>query len=206
MPKPISNPVPIHTRSYDCQAFDDGDGRLRIRGHLTDTKPLGLGESDGEPLVIHEMTVDLVVAVPSFEIVDVEAEMVVHPYLSCTQVLDDYRKLIGESITRGYSRRVKDLFGGPNGCSHVGALLQAMGPVAIQASWSLLHLHDDPAQEPVNPFEADDPEERARRLRMNTNTCHVWAEDGEHLTALAQGELRRPGWEQDRRRKLGFEP
>ena len=194
---------PIHNRSYDCQAFEEGEGRMRVRGHLTDTKPLGLGLADGEPLVIHEMTVDLVVSVPEFEIVAVEAEMQVHPYLQCTHVLEDYQKLVGLSITRGYSRRVKELFGGPNGCSHMGALLQAMGPVAIQASWSLVTLHDDPADR-LNEVVGD--EERERRLRMNTNTCHVWAEGGEHLAAVARGEgMRRPDWEESRLRSLGVD-
>jgi hypothetical protein len=196
--------LPIHRRSYDCEAFEEGEGRMRVRGHLTDIKPLGLGVADGEPMTIHEMTIDLVVAIPEFEIVDVEADMQVHPYLRCTHVLDDYRKLIGESITRGYSRRVRELFGGPNGCSHMGALLQAMGPVAVQASWSLVNLHTDPADR-VNEEVGD--EERQRRIRLNADTCHVWADDGEHLAAVARGEaMSRPQWETDRLVQLGIDP
>ncbi len=195
---------PIHRRSYDCEAFEEGPDRMRVRGHLVDTKPLGLGLADGEPLVIHDMTIDLVVAVPSFEIVDVEASMEVHPYDVCPAVLADYRQLIGTSITRGYSRRVKELFGGPSGCSHLGALLQAMGPVAVQASWSLATLHEDPGERVA----ADaDPAGRERRLRLNANTCHVWAEGGELLTSLADGGApRRPSWEEERLRSLGVEP
>lgn len=193
----------IHRRNYDCEVFEESEGLMRVRGHLNDTKPLGLGLVDGEPLEVHDMTIDLLVTVPGFEIIDVESRMDTHPYLSCTSVLGDYRQLIGTSITRGYSRRVKELFGGPNGCSHMGALLQALGPVAIQASWSLITLHEDPADRADQEI---DQAERERRVQMNTNTCHVWAEDGEQLRAVASGGTpRRPAWEQDRLIQLGVD-
>ena len=176
---------------------------MRVRGRLRDTKPLGLGLADGEPLTIHEMVVDLYVTMPDFVIDQVEATMVVHPYELCTGILDDYQKLVGLSITRGYSRTVRQLFGGPNGCSHVGALLQALGPVAVQASWSLFTLHEDLALR-SSPVDDAEPEESTRRARLNANTCHVWAEGGEHLTAVTLGETRRPDWETERLRELGL--
>lgn len=193
--------VPIHQRSYDTEAYAEDDGRLRVRGVLTDTKPQGLGLADGEPLTIHQMVVDLYVIVPGFEIVEVKAEMTVHPYELCTAVLPDYQQLVGLSVTRGYSRRVKELFGGPNGCSHVGALLQALGPVAVQASWSLVNLHADPA----DLGGAGDPAAAERRVRLNANTCHVWAEGGEHLAAVASGRVgAAPSWERQRLAELGI--
>lgn len=193
----------IHKRSYDCEAFEEGEGRMRVRGRLVDDKPQGLGLADGEPMVIHDMAIDLIVTVPEFLIEGVETTMKVHPYQVCTDVLVDYQQLVGLSITKGYSRKVRELFGGPNGCSHMGALLQALGPVAVQASWSLITLHDDPAKR----LEEDtDAEGRERRLRMNTNTCHVWAEEGEQMTAVALGITpKRPRWESDRLRKLGVD-
>ncbi len=149
------------------------------------------------------MVIDLIVSIPDFIIEAVESTMNVHPYEMCTDVLVDYQKLVGLSITRGYSRKIRELFGGPNGCSHVGALLQALGPVAVQASWSLVTLHQDPSER-VN--REVDPAERARRLRLNNNTCHVWAEGGEQMTAVELGDnARRPNWESERMRKLGIE-
>ncbi len=192
-------------RNYDCQAFAEDDGRMRVRGQLVDTKPLGLGVADGEPLVIHDMVVELYVTMPEFVIDEVRVTMNVHPYDLCTGILDDYQQLVGLSITRGYSRKVRELFGGPGGCSHVGALLQALGPVAVQASWGFLTLHEDPAER-ASPMEDVDPAERERRTRMNANTCHVWAEDGEHFTAVVLGENRRPGWERDRLVAIGIDP
>ena len=203
MPPPNPVPIPIHRRTYDCEAFDDGDGRLRVRGRLLDTKPQGLGLADGTPLDIHDMEVDLVVDTADFSIVDVEARMNVHPYEVCTDVLPDYRKLIGLSVTRGYSRKVKELFGGPAGCSHVGALLIAMGPVAVQASWSLINLHQDLESRVVIDDSPEAKADRARRMRLNANTCHVWVEGGEQLTSVELGtHPMRPGWETQRLRDL----
>ncbi len=193
----------LHRRVYDCEAFEEGPNTMRVVGRLTDTKPLGLGLADGEPMIIHDMTLQMVVEMPSFTIVDVEADMHVRPYDSCPAVLADYRQLIGRSVTRGYSRTVRELFGGASGCSHLGALLQAMGPVAVQASWGLMTLHEAPGAGLANV----DEEERLRRLRMNVNTCHVWAEDGEHYKRVEAGDTTgRPEWMQDRLRKLGVDP
>lgn len=176
---------------------------MRVRGRLVDNKPHGLCLADGEPMVIHDMVVDLIVTVPEFIIEGVESKMNVHPYQACTDVLPDYQQLVGLSITRGYSRKVRELFGGPGGCSHVGALLQALGPVAVQASWSLVTLHDQPGDRLGGQ---DDPQERDRRVRMNANTCHVWAEGGEQITSVELGQTpRRPAWETERLEKLGIQ-
>lgn len=204
-----STPHSVHRRVYDCEAFEDGPDRMRVRGHLNDTKPLGLGLADGEPMVIHDMSIDLIVTLPDFTIVDVIAEMHVHPYDICPSVLADYRQLIGRSVTRGYSKAVRELFGGPQGCSHLGALLQAMGPVAVQASWGMATLHEPPGATLRSGDGQDEDAEadRQRRLAMNVNTCHVWAEDGPHMKAVMSGDNSgRPEWLTERLLKLGVDP
>jgi hypothetical protein len=198
----MSRPISIHHRSYETEAFDEGNGTMRLVGRLVDTKPQGLGMADGEPLVIHDMIVEMIVAGDTFEILDITTTMQVRPYGQCTQVLDSYQQLVGVSIARGYSRKVKELFGGPMGCSHVGALLIALAPVAVQASWGLARLHDDPA---VWSGAERDEADAERRTRLNTNTCHVWSADGEQIARLNRGEeAERPEWETVRLTKLGL--
>ncbi len=198
----MSRSISIHQRSYETEAFDEGDGTMRLVGRLVDTKPHGLGLADGEPLVIHDMVVELIVAGDTFEIIDVSTTMNVHPYAECTSVLASYQQLVGVSIARGYSRKVRELFGGPMGCTHVGALLIALAPVAVQASWGMARLHDDPAV--WSQLEVDDADAE-RRLRLNTNTCHVWSADGEQIARLERGEeAERPTWEAVRLTKLGL--
>ena len=199
----MSTPISIHQRTYATEAFDEGGDVMRVHGRLVDTKPFGLTLSDGGLLVIHDMVLDLFVDSNSFEIVGVEADMDVHPYQLYTAVLASDQQLVGVSIARGYSRKVRELFGGPNGYSHLGSLLLAMGPVAVQASWSLGNLHRDPIELVEN---TTDPIERERQLSMNVNTCHVWREDGENITNIRQGNRPSlPNWEVGRLRELGVE-
>jgi len=198
----MGTPISIHQRRYETEAFDEGDGTMRVVGRLVDTKPHGLGLADGEPLVIHDMKVELIIRAETFEILDIVTTMQVHPYGECTAILNSYRQLIGVSIARGYSRKVKDLFGGPTGCSHIGALLIALGPVAIQAGWGMDRLHLDLAEWSAVDLDSEDAE---RRLRLNTNTCHVWSENGEQISRLNRGEkTARPEWETVRLTKLGI--
>lgn len=193
-PKRIS----IHQRAYTTEAFDVGDGKMQVVGRLIDTKPQGLGLADGEPLTIHDMEIALTIEAATFKIEAVETTMHVHPYDQCPGILSSYDQLVGESIARGYSRKIKDLFGGPNGCSHVGALLIAMGPVAIQASWSY-HELDEPI---IDPNEVDLGHIETQ-LRMNTNTCHIWSSDGTQIAMLERGERpERPRWQTQRLNKL----
>ncbi len=200
----VSRRLNIHNRTYQTEAFAEDDGRLRVAGRLTDVKPIGLGPEDGEPMVIHDMSLELLVEIPSFEILDVTTEMFTHPYGLCTAILPDYRALIGLSVARGFTHEVRRLFGGPSGCSHLTALLQAMAPVAVQASWALLNIDEPLANQAAGPNEQN-AAERERRLRMNTNTCHVWRDGGEHLTAVLTGDGdARPGWMRERLVKLGF--
>lgn len=199
----MSTPISIHQRNYTTEAFDEGDGIMRVVGRLVDTKPSGLGNGDGKPLVIHDMEVAIFLDAATFEIIRVEPTMHTHPYDECPSILAAYHQLVGKPITRGYSRLVKDLFGGPNGCSHVGALLIALGPVAVQASWGLGHSNQHVSDRLEGKFGAADAE---RQLKMNTNTCHIWRGDGHRIDILRRGERPdRPMWETTRLQELAAE-
>ncbi|MEO1060128.1 MAG: DUF2889 domain-containing protein [Actinomycetota bacterium] len=200
----------IHQRTYDVKSFVEAPDRIRLRGSVQDDKPPGLYiEDDPEPLTIHHMIVELSVEVPSMEIVDADVTFDVHPHGRCPRIVDHYGELVGLSIARGFTHRVRELFGGPRGCTHTTALLQAMAPVAIQSLWSL-RMHEARrlgAGQPVGPPRPMTPEERKLRMAGNINTCHVWAEDGDMVAEIeAGGEMEIPHWIIDRMRELGRDP
>jgi hypothetical protein len=150
------------------------------------------------------MVVDLHVAIPSLEIVDANVVMEMHPHTTCPTITEHYRSLIGLSIARGFTHKVRELFGGPRGCTHTTALLQAIAPVAIQSMWSF-QMRREQESGGTSPFGSEDG--RAQALAMNLNTCHVWAEDGEHIARLRAGEpMEVPVWIQQRFAKLGIDP
>jgi hypothetical protein len=195
----------LHTRSYDVSSYRESDTRLRIRGRVHDVKPAGLYlPEDPDPMSIHQMVVDVVVEFPSLIIVDAQVVMETHPHPHCVEIVDHYKNLIGLSITRGFTHKVRELFGGPRGCTHTTALLQAMAPVAIQSMWSMMASAEGETAVEVGSRSTPDIRER---MQFNRNTCHVWSEDGPMFSLLDQGEDPPPPlWVQERMEKLGLDP
>jgi hypothetical protein len=80
-------------------------------------------------------------------------------------------------------------------------LLQAMAPVAIQSIWSF-RMSQAEGGAPSGPF--DTAAAREGVLQTNLNSCHVWAEDSEHVATLRNGEpMEVPLWITKRFTELG---
>ena len=186
----------LHDREYRVRAFRKGPNIL-IRGAVRDQKPPHLYfDEDPNPLTVHHMQIDLEVGFPELEIVAADVHFETHPNRSCPTITEHYEKLIGLSIARGFTHKVRELFGGPRGCTHTTALLQAMAPVAVQCFWSITASEAKKrvrSAENVN-FVARTmtPEERESQWKMNLNTCHVWAEDGEMVHTVRSGAMPEP--------------
>jgi len=195
----------IHERAYVVRAYRKGTDTLVLRGSVRDQKPPGLYvPSDPEPLTVHHMIVDLTISVPSLEITGAKAVLETHPHAACPRIEDHYGNLVGLSIARGFTHKVRELFGGPRGCTHTTALLQAMAPVAVQSMWSFRVAQ---AKENGNPSAFSSPESRQGALMMNLNTCHIWAEDGEQVASIRNNEpMEIPVWIEQRFAKLGLDP
>lgn len=185
---------------------------MMLRGIVHDQKPPGIYfDEDTEPLSVHHMVVDLTLDYPTLEIVEASVTMNVTPHMSCNTIEPDYQQLVGLSIARGFSRHIKDLFGRSHGCTHVGALLQAMAPVAIQSMWSMNSSRDSASSDGSSGDTVPDPtgseDSKKRAMAFNLNTCHIWAEDGENVQAIRRGEeLEVPVWAIERLVKLGRNP
>jgi hypothetical protein len=198
----------IHERAYVVRAYRKDDHTLLLRGAVRDQKPPGLYvPTDPDPLTVHHMIVDLEIAVPSLEIVRAKAVLETHPHANCVKIEDHYQNLVGLSIARGFTHKVRELFGGPRGCTHTTALLQAMAPVAIQSMWSFRIMEARTAEAAPGGPDFSTPEARMRAMATNLNTCHIWAEDGEQVTAIRSGEpMEVPVWIVKRFAELGLDP
>jgi hypothetical protein len=199
----------IHERAYVVRAYRKDANTLWLRGAVRDQKPPGLYvPGDPEPLTVHHMIVDMHIAVPSLEIVHANAALETHPHAACPRIEDHYQHLVGLSIARGFTHKVRELFGGPRGCTHTTALLQAMAPVAIQSMWSF-RVKAQRERQPDEPSGPDfsTPESRRQAMAMNINTCHIWAEDGEQVRSVLAGEpMEVPVWIERRYAQLGLDP
>lgn len=205
-PPPIDLPE-IHHRAYDVRSYRQGPTELRLRGTVRDVKPPGVTiPDDPEPLTMHHMVVDLVVAFPSLEITAAEVVMETHPHEECTRIEPHYGQLVGLSIARGFTHKVRELFGGPRGCTHTTALLQAMAPVAVQSIFTMRSFADG-TEMVAPPLSANPtPEEIRDRMAFNINSCHVWAEDGDVLQRMMEGgEITPPRSIAERLERLGID-
>ena len=174
----------IHTRRYEVRAFRMAADRLMLRGVVVDEKPAGLYlKGDEQPLWLHHMIVDLEIVYPTFLIEKASATFHEHPHLECTNITDHYKKLEGMSIARGFNAKVKELFAGARGCTHITALLSAMAPVAIQAGWSMRAVASSDGQVDAQR----NYENRERQLAGTINTCHMWDENGALAASVSSG-------------------
>jgi Protein of unknown function (DUF2889) len=198
----------IHERTYVVRAYRKDADTLWLRGAVRDQKPPGLYvPGDPHPLTVHHMIVDMHISVPSLEIVHANAALETHPHAACPRIEDHYQHLIGLSIARGFTHKVRELFGGPRGCTHTTALLQAMAPVAIQSMWSFRVRAQREGNETGQGPDFSSPESRRQAMAMNINTCHIWAEDGDQVRSILAGEpMEVPVWIQKRYSELGLDP
>ncbi|MCP3909956.1 MAG: DUF2889 domain-containing protein [Actinomycetia bacterium] len=198
----------LHDRTYSVRSYRQSHTQLRIRGQVRDQKPPGVYlEGDLEPLTVHHMVVDIIVEYPGLEISGAEVVMEIHPHSTCPTITDHYEKLVGLSIARGFTHRIRDLFGGPRGCTHTTTLLQAMAPVAVQSIWSMRASSGDEGTPVAPPLPANPTDGQIRdQFAHNLNSCHVWAEDGDMIDAVKRGEeIEPPLWIADRVEKLGLD-
>jgi len=177
---------PIHTRRYETRVYRLSERELLVRAAVSDTKPPGLYvEHDPDPIEIHRMRVELRVEAKGLVIRDARVDFATHPHTPCPLVAERYRKLVGLSIARGFGAKVRELFGGAQGCTHTNALLQALAPAVVQAVWSMSVLESRSRGEKRGELA---PEERERRIAGNLNTCHVWAAGGAHVDKVRRGD------------------
>lgn len=195
----------LHTRNYETKVYLLNDDELLVRGAVSDLKPPGLYVAgDPEALEMHQMQIELRVTLKGLTITAARVLFETHPHSSCPIIANDYEKLVGISIARGFNHKIRDLFGGPRGCTHTNALLQSMAPAVVQSTWSVSIRKSRAGDVPLG---AKTQEERERRVMANANTCHVWDEQGEHVAALRRGESSGypPLSVRDRLRELGHD-
>jgi hypothetical protein len=153
----------IHTRIIDCRGYERDDGLWDIEGHLTDAKTYTWKNrghqgdlAAGEPA--HDMWLRLTI----------DANMVIHeaiaatdagPFAPCGDITTKFSQLKGKRIARGWTKALREILGGPNGCTHHWELLGRVATVAYQATHRVRH------------------EQHARKpgeLPHTFNTCHMY--------------------------------
>jgi hypothetical protein len=163
----------IHTRAVECVSYLRPDGLWDIEGRLSDSKthavPLAEGSvvAAGEPY--HGMWVRLTID-DDFVIRDVAVQMPNVPTSECRGAAPAYAKLIGERVAPGFSHKIKTLFGGAGGCTHLSELLLPIATTAFQTI--------PIGRAMIAPRDAHDVERIARSRRGLIGTCHALRVEG----------------------------
>jgi len=170
----------LHTRTIELTGYYRDDGLFDIEAHIVDRKTYSYDSqwrgvvASGHP--VHDMSLRLSVD-GDLVVREVEAVMDVQPYTICSEVLDNFQRLVGLSIAKGFKQSLRERLGGIEGCTHVIGLLEAMGAAALQTFSSATHA-PRPAGEPkpVHVWKID----------ALIDTCYAYRRDGPMLEERAR--------------------
>ncbi len=161
-------------RTITCEGHLRHDGLIDIEGHLVDIRGYDMNNGWRDPLpagaAAHDMWARITI---DDELTIVAAESVTDsaPYPTCGEVTPNTGRLVGVRVIGGFKRRLHELIGSTQGCTHIVALLEAMATVAIQALAGKRRTL--PLDVQLSIFGVRDPTRPAL-----IDTCHSYAADG----------------------------
>lgn len=124
----------IHHRQVEMKFYRRSDGLYEVEGHLVDKKAhpfvRQLAEQDlpaGSP--VHDIIVRLVID-EDMLVHDARASMPATPFGVCKGAQQTLGPLIGLKIAHGWNKRVRELLGGAQSCTHI---MELLGPLATTA-------------------------------------------------------------------------
>ena len=162
----------IHRRTVECLGFLRADGLWDIEGRLSDSKTHPVTLAEGRTVApgqtYHGMWIRLTLD-DDFIVREVQMSMPDVPTSQCRGAMPAYQKLVGERIGSGFTRRIKELFGGIGGCVHLTELLLPIATTAFQTI--------PMARSLVAPRTPEDVEVYRNAKGALINTCHALRED-----------------------------
>jgi hypothetical protein len=155
--------MPVHRRTITVDSYPEGE-TLRVVGRLRDERP-----AQQRHQLVHDMELILRVSLQDMRIVEADAQMHAFPHDECPFVAPKFAELTGLSISRGFTRSLRELFAGVSGCQHLHELARVTGPAVFQANAALRSGQLEASR--ARP----DPE---TTMRAMAGMCHVWSADG----------------------------
>ncbi len=153
--------------------FFEGNGTLRVRGHLRDSYT----EPDGADTVMHEYRMDLWVDLPTMEVTRVEVEPIALPYGDCWDAAAYVQRLVGLKLVSGFTGEALARLEGECRCTHLNALISDLAIAGLFHGYIRLRAYArEHGEYPVLPA----TNERA-------GICAGWREGGVLATWMADG-------------------
>jgi hypothetical protein len=188
---PASARSAIHTRIFDCRGYEREDGLWDVDGRMTDAKTYTWKNRGGiKDLAAGEYAHDMWMRLT------LDLDMLIHdaiavtdagPHLPCGDITPKFSLLKGRRITRGWTKELREVLGGANGCTHHWELLGRLATVAYQT------MHR--ARNERRPYQPGQRPSQFNNCHMYTaaseETLHRWPE-------LYTGPNPRPALQRDR--------
>ncbi len=126
---------PVHCRTLEVEVLQDEGRRVRTLATIIDLRKQGWIPTGGElqtPGLIHHMSLDVLVDAASGHIERFEPSQQVVAFEpsertageSCRDPVHLLRGMVGQTLAADNARRLRAIFGGPLGCSHLLTLAQ----------------------------------------------------------------------------------
>jgi len=112
-----ANPMQDFQRTIDYGVRAEADGRMTLTARLRDR--------------FHDIEVAIVADIATLEILASRVEFHRAPTAHCTEAADKGAPLQSFVIGRGLSRKLNEVFGGPQGCGNLRVMLAGLLPLAI---------------------------------------------------------------------------
>jgi Protein of unknown function (DUF2889) len=167
----------LHRRDFSFNAYLRSDGLYEIEGRMTDRKNYAFPNewrgtiAPNEPL--HDMRVRVVLD-ETFTIAEVTAETAASPFEICPAITPGLVALKGERIGKGWTKLLRQKFGGDRGCTHHVELLRTLATVAFQTIYGDQQRRRRETRS-VPPTAGGDAGKRPDFI----GTCHALAADSE---------------------------
>ncbi len=166
----------IHQRELKISSYSTENEEIIVEGILIDNRLINTFHLSGgqrPAATVHHLIVRILVD-KRLIIRQVETEMPETPHDECPETMESLQKLIGMKIGRGFTLKVKNKFGKGEGCSHLGSLIIAMAPAAIQGFWTNVS---------SKPLPAD---LKFKMKLLLADNCWVWRSNGPALKQLTR--------------------
>ena len=175
---PLQNP-PAHNRviTYTTCRLDEKHVQLRVELKDFRLKPK-------EQLVHHmivRLTFDSRLIVTAAEFATIKA-----PYKECASYTAGPEKLIGISADKGFTKKVFNLYGGVEGCSHIMTILAGLSQAVRQGFVFAIRFPEE--EKKLTP---ETLQSVVQRMANDIeNSCMVWKTDSPVQQDVKRGEVR----------------
>jgi hypothetical protein len=165
LPQPVARKF-VHRRTIVCRGYERSDGAFDVDSSIEDMKPLGTPLSHnpvGPGDIVHGMSLRITVDA-GLTLTDVVAVTDHAPFKVCGAITPNFRKLIGLRLLKGFTKTVRELVGGIQGCVHIVDLIGIAATVTYQTMGR---------KRREGALESKGVTVKPALL----NTCHAWATD-----------------------------